>query len=94
MVLALRARARARMPYQARKTVPVAVSSRVRRGACTEHGGDAGDASADQKEIGESAEGDDEEYVFAPQTLAQHEGILSADGDDQRRADGKSGGEG
>jgi hypothetical protein len=32
--------------------------------------------------------------MFASQTLAQHESILSADGDDQRRADSESGGEG
>jgi hypothetical protein len=53
-----------------------------------------GDAGADQEEIGDSAESDDEEHVLAPKTLAQHEGVLSADGDDQCRADSESGGEG
>ncbi len=56
--------------------------------------GDARDTHTNQKKIGDRTEGNDQEHVLAPQTLAENEGVLSADRDNQRCADNESGSEG
>jgi hypothetical protein len=53
----------------------------------------AGDAAQHQQRVGDGAEGDDGADVLAPQALAQHEGVLRADGDDEREAEHEAGGE-
>ena len=50
-------------------------------------------AGGDQQCIGQRAEQHHAAHVLAPQALAQHEGVLRADGDDQAEAQGQPLGE-
>ena len=44
---------------------------------------DAGDSRDDQDGVGQGAQGDHRQDVFAADALAQDEGVLGADGGDQ-----------
>ena len=66
---------------------------RRQRRQAVEHPAHAEHADGDQQRVGRGAEQNHRQHVLAPQALAQHEGVLRADGDDQPRRQGESGGE-
>jgi hypothetical protein len=62
-----------------------------RRGLGGDHRTESGDARNDQYQIGHRAGQDDRQHMLAAQSLAQDEGVLRADGDDEHDGGGKTG---
>ncbi len=62
----------------------------MRRGP-VEQGADAADPEHDQDQVGQRADGDDQQHVPTLQALPQHEGVLATDRDDQGQTGGQAG---
>jgi hypothetical protein len=75
----------ARSPYPNRKQEQRAAAGQQasQPGLRADQAGQPGDTCRHQHRVGQRAENDDGADVFAPQALAQYEGVLRADGDDQ-----------
>jgi len=67
---------------------------RRQRGRAAQDPRNPGDTGRNQRQISGGTKGHDGRHVLAQQSLAQHEGILRADGDDETGAQGKTRGEG
>ncbi len=55
---------------------------------------DSGDAQRDEHHVGQGADADHREDAVPADALAQHQGVLGADGDDEGEAGTESGGRG